>query len=65
MHDSGQQQTDSEILNSSFGTGTMLHVQHVQCVIFEMFENKKALFSQVVMSPHSSITHSENATKLV
>ena len=40
-------------------------VQHVQFVIFDTLEHKKALFSQVVMSAYASNTRSENATKLV
>ena len=36
IRDSGQQQTDLWTLNSSTSPGTMVHVHHVQFVIFEM-----------------------------
>ena len=44
IHDSGQQPIDLEAFNSSTNTGTMVHVQQVQFVIFKIFENLKALF---------------------
>ena len=34
IHDSDQQQIDLETFNSSTSPGTMVHVQHVQFVIF-------------------------------
>ena len=34
IHDSGQQQTDLKTFNSSTSYGTMMHVHHVQFVIF-------------------------------
>ena len=61
IHDSGQQQIDSEILNSSTSPGTMVHMQRVQFVIFG---EKKNIFSQIALSSHASNTRSENATKL-
>ena len=39
IYDSGQQQIDLETFNSSTSLGTMVHVQHMQFVIFELFEN--------------------------
>ena len=39
IHDSGQQQIDLETFNSFTNLGTMVHVQHIQVVIFEIFEN--------------------------
>ena len=39
IHDSGQYQIDLEIYNSSTSPGTMVHMQHVQFVIFGIIEN--------------------------
>ena len=39
IFDSGQQQIDFETFKSSTSLGTMVHVYHVQFVIFEIFEN--------------------------
>ena len=47
---SGQHQIDLETFNSSTSPGTMVHVQHMQFVIFKFFENQKALFSQFAIS---------------
>ena len=39
IHESGQPHIDLEIFNSSTSLGTTVHEQHVQFVIFELFEN--------------------------
>ena len=39
IHDSGQQQIDLETFNSFISPGTMVHVQHLQFVVFGIVEN--------------------------
>ena len=39
IHESGQPHIDLETVNSFTSLGTTLHEQHVQFVIFELFEN--------------------------
>ena len=64
IHDSGQRYIDLETFYSSTNPRTMVHVQHVHFVIFEIFENYERrilfffFFSQVVMSSHASNTRS-------
>ena len=62
IHVSGRQQTGLRKRTSSTSPGTMVHVLFV---LFAVFENMKAYFSEVYTPLHTQNIFIENATKMV